>query len=414
MLQSNLDRPTHTLGRMTFPTVALVGLLSLLPHLSVASGSTSIGTDRQKISQIEQAVAAQGATVQNLVSHYDQISAQLAGIQSAIAQDHANLSVEHRAMIRASAGLRGLAVAAYVDQAAGSSPSLSSISNPSSGATFTAKQEYTEVANARLSQAITAYQVAQRATLATESHLLAKEALISQTLAQASSAKNAAQVALNSSDAALGKLSSNLQSLVTAANQARAAAAAAAQEKALAGQSSGTAQLTSVSSNVLVHPAAGSYVNPLRSVVALTPERIDMGVDFGGYGPIFAIGDGVVLSTYNGGWPGGTFISYRLTSGPDAGLVVYAAEDISPNVSVGQNVTANTVLGQMYEGPEGIETGWATSAADGVTEAAQYGEFYGGNTTAFGFNFSQLLSSLGAPGGVMQNNPPTGSLPAGW
>ena len=122
----------------------------------------------------------------------------------------------------------------------------------------------------------------------------------------------------------------------------------------------------------------------------------------------------MVLSTDNSGWPGGTFISYRLTDGPADGLVVYAAEDIDPVVSVGQVVTASTELGTMYEGPDGIETGWADPSGDGVTMARDYGQFSGANSTAFGANFSDLLAALGAPPGVMQNNPPTGTLPPNW
>jgi hypothetical protein len=121
-----------------------------------------------------------------------------------------------------------------------------------------------------------------------------------------------------------------------------------------------------------------------------------------------------VLNTVNAGWPGGTFIAYQLTDGPGKGLVVYAAEDIDPSVQVGQTVGPGTVIGQMYEGPTGIETGWADGSALGLTMAAEYGQFSGSNSTAFGFNFSQLLESVGAPGGILQNNPPTGGLPAGW
>ena len=154
-------------------------------------------------------------------------------------------------------------------------------------------------------------------------------------------------------------------------------------------------------------------MNPLASVNALSPERIDQGVDYSGFGPIVAIGRGVVLSTYNSGWPGGTYITYKLSTGPAAGDVVYAAEDIQPSVSVGQTVSAGTVLGTMYEGPDGIETGWA-SGGTGATMAMDAGQFSGSNSTAFGANFSQLLASLGAPPGVLQNNPPTGSLPNGW
>lgn len=153
------------------------------------------------------------------------------------------------------------------------------------------------------------------------------------------------------------------------------------------------------------------YSNPLRGITALTPERVDQGVDYSGSGPIYAMGNGVVLNTVNSGWPGGTFISYRLTSGSAAGLIVYAAESIFPSVSVGQSVTASTVLGTMYGG---IETGWAAPPGTGLTMARTYHQFSGANSTAFGANFSALLTSLGAPGGIMQNTPATGSLPSGW
>ncbi|MDA8356845.1 MAG: hypothetical protein M0Z95_11285 [Actinomycetota bacterium] len=46
--------------------------------------------------------------------------------------------------------------------------------------------------------------------------------------------------------------------------------------------------------------------------------------------------------------------------------------------------------------------------------ARDNGQFSGANSTAFGYNLSQLLVSVGAPGGVLQNNPPTGTLPSGW
>ncbi len=81
---------------------------------------------------------------------------------------------------------------------------------------------------------------------------------------------------------------------------------------------------------------------------------------------------------------------------------------------MGQSVSSATVLGTMYEGPEGIETGWADPSGDGESMANDAGQFSGANSTAFGANFSQLLASLGAPSGIVQNEPPTGSLPSGW
>jgi hypothetical protein len=158
----------------------------------------------------------------------------------------------------------------------------------------------------------------------------------------------------------------------------------------------------------------GSYDNPLRAIRGLTPERIDMGVDYSGYGPIYAVGDGVVLTTTVPGWPGGTMIVYQLTDGPANGLLVYAAEDIAPTVHVGDTVTANTVLGLMYLGPDGIETGWGDPNIVGNALAGDEHQFNGENTTAYGANFSEFLQSLGAPPGIPQNKPPTGKLPRNW
>jgi murein DD-endopeptidase MepM/ murein hydrolase activator NlpD len=159
--------------------------------------------------------------------------------------------------------------------------------------------------------------------------------------------------------------------------------------------------------------ALGGYGNPFRAVSGLTPERIDSGVDYAGVGPVYAVGDGVVLNVYSSGWPGGTFIAVQLSDGAARGLVVYTAEDLNPAVSVGSTVTANTVIGQMFGGPHGIETGWADGSAIPNAMARSAGQYHGGNSTAFGYNFSQFLQALGAPGGILQN-PPTGTLPPGW
>jgi hypothetical protein len=155
------------------------------------------------------------------------------------------------------------------------------------------------------------------------------------------------------------------------------------------------------------------YRDPLRSVSNLVPERVDMGVDYSGIGPLYAIGPGVITNVYNSGWPGGTFIGERLTAGPYAGKYVYAAEDIAPSVSVGQKVTANTVIGRLYGGPEGIELGFAAKPGTGTTMAAAAGQAASGpdpgaRPTAYGEAFNKFLQSLGAPAGIL-NGQPTGT-----
>jgi hypothetical protein len=147
---------------------------------------------------------------------------------------------------------------------------------------------------------------------------------------------------------------------------------------------------------------ASVYRNPLRAVSGLVMERVDQGVDFGGAGPVYALGDGVITNAIadSAGWPGGGWITYRLTDGPDTGLMVYVAEDVTPAVQVGQAVTSSTVIANMFNGGAGIETGWATSdgsTAESQTPAAGGINGNGPFPTIVGLNFEAVLESLGVP-----------------
>lgn len=139
-----------------------------------------------------------------------------------------------------------------------------------------------------------------------------------------------------------------------------------------------------------------AYSNPLRHIHALLPERIDMGVDYGGYGYIYPLGRGVIVNVYNGGWPSGVFICEKLVTGRLRGRYVYYSESITPRVYVGQHVTRWTRLGYMWGG---IEVGWAEPPPMiGNTMAMALGESY--FPTAEGRKFSWLLHHLGAPAGI--------------
>ena len=162
-----------------------------------------------------------------------------------------------------------------------------------------------------------------------------------------------------------------------------------------------------------------AYQNPLRAVSDLVLERIDMGVDFGGAGPVYALGDGVITNATGDstGWPGGGWITYQLTDGPDAGLVVYVAEDVKPTVEVGQKVTSSTVIANMFNGGDGIETGWATSDSSTAESQMAAAGGIGGNgpfPTIVGLSFEAVLESVGVPAAPNANEPGNGLLPAGY
>ena len=162
---------------------------------------------------------------------------------------------------------------------------------------------------------------------------------------------------------------------------------------------------------------SSGYLNPLRGVSGLVPERIDQGVDFFGSGPVYAIGDAVIINTMSEGWPGGGWITYQLTDGPDAGLMVYVAEDVTPDVQVGQHVTSSTVIGNMFAGSVGIETGWADpSGVEAESVFPQAGGIgpSGPFPTRVGVSFDVLLQSLGVPAAPNSGQPGFGALPPNY
>jgi len=204
-----------------------------------------------------------------------------------------------------------------------------------------------------------------------------------------------------------------------AAQQAAAKRAAAARAAAARAAAQRAAAKRAAAQRAKANPTAAAYRNPLRSVSGLIPERVDQGVDFGGAGPVYALGDAVITNAMadNAGWPGGGWITYQLTNGPDKGLTVYLAEDVTPTVQAGQTVTSSTVIANMFNGGAGIETGWATS--DGSTAESQTPEAGGINgngpfPTVVGLNFEAVLESLGVPQAPNATEPGSGLLPSGY
>jgi murein DD-endopeptidase MepM/ murein hydrolase activator NlpD len=402
---THLRGRTVRMARVAGGLALAVAALATLTTATSSRASADVKSDQAQVAQLGAQIAQDGATIQRLVVSYDQATAHEAVVEAQLDAAKAHLVADRKAQQQATGVLRQLAITNYMS---GASDDLTvSLFNASNITDLAASQQYSQVASGRLDSAIAAVEVDAQRTEAAEAQLTTAQTQAQQSVAQLAGAQQAAQAALTRDDTLLGQAKGNLAAAVAAAAEQRAAAEEKEEEEMAAAAAAHPVSITFT-------PSPGAYANPLRAINALNPERVDQGVDYSGYGPIFAIGDGTILSTVNAGWPGGTFIAYRLSNGPAGGLTVYAAEDIDPLVSVGQTVTAATVIGTMYEGPDGIETGWADPSGDGVSMANDAGQFSGANSTAFGANFSQLLAALGAPPGVMQNEPATGVLPANW
>lgn len=155
------------------------------------------------------------------------------------------------------------------------------------------------------------------------------------------------------------------------------------------------------------------FVNPIGP--GLHPGRVDMGVDYTGSGPLYALGSGVVTSTTNSGWPGGKFVAIKL----DSGQYVYYAENIIPHVSVGQRVSAGQLVATAVGTYPFVEVGWAAPPGTGDTMATQSRQSALGASqgdpgkypTGYGVSMSNLIKSLGGPGGIV-SGPVQGSAPS--
>lgn len=171
-----------------------------------------------------------------------------------------------------------------------------------------------------------------------------------------------------------------------------------------------------------------AYVNPLRDLAELQAQRIDMGVDYAGSGPILAIGRAKVISA--GYYPGpescygrtcapppGGWVAYQLLQGPFKGKYVYQVENITPTVKTGQIVKHGQQVALLHLGSPNLEIGWAAgrevetlAIADGHQCPC---DDPGGWSTIEGRNFDSLLVWLGAPSGYLQETPHQ-SMPHGW
>jgi hypothetical protein len=166
--------------------------------------------------------------------------------------------------------------------------------------------------------------------------------------------------------------------------------------------SDGTVSVCAGKNCLPTSPVNQRYCDPFRAVKDLVPERIDQGVDYACSGPIYAMGPGVIdlfRNRNDSGWPGGTFMSYKLTAGPASGKTIYLAEniDLDTSLKAGSFVFNGTILGTQVNASPESEIGWGVPGAGYTAEHSCYTE---GCDTALGDNFNELLVAIGGVSGV--------------
>lgn len=154
---------------------------------------------------------------------------------------------------------------------------------------------------------------------------------------------------------------------------------------------SGSGIAGAVSGGVSAVNSAIGGANPIGK--GLTSGRIDQGKDWGGSGPVYAIGSGVVLTANKwNGWPGTGGLVYKITEGPLAGKLIYLEEDVKVMVKAGQRITAGQHIAQATGGGSGIEMGFANKSGTGPLDP--YAGRPDGTPTGGGKSFAQLVDSL--------------------
>ncbi len=176
-------------------------------------------------------------------------------------------------------------------------------------------------------------------------------------------------------------------------------------DNSCAGASTSTTDTSSIS----------AYKNPFRDIPNLAGNRIDEGVDYGGSGPVHAIGSGHIVNINSGDWLTGVFIVYQLDDGPAKDKYVYVAENCTPKVSSTDKWTgSDKIICDMVDASPHIETGWAQSPSNG-TIAMAYSVYKEGYVTAFGVNFSELMKCLGDTTSHSRDTTTVyGTLPSDW
>ncbi|MDE1834396.1 MAG: hypothetical protein KGH64_03605 [Candidatus Micrarchaeota archaeon] len=152
--------------------------------------------------------------------------------------------------------------------------------------------------------------------------------------------------------------------------------------------------------------SSGSGAYPVGS--GCTVERTDMGKDWSGSCPLYAIASGTVHFVFNYGPGGGCdcandwygeffYITFDspITTPTGTYYDAYYAEDVSPSVTDGENVTAGQQIGTAVGGPDGMELGWTTPSEAPSAHTLANSEGYGGtDCTPAGDQYVTYINTL--------------------
>ena len=112
--------------------------------------------------------------------------------------------------------------------------------------------------------------------------------------------------------------------------------------------------------------------------------------------PILAPNDGKVVAVVPGWYQNQPYVAVKLTAGPNAGKVMYVAEQISGVPPVGTTIRKGQPITRYASSGTGIEIGWANPSNPTQTLAQGQGNTGGpghSNSPA-GSNFRSYLGSL--------------------
>lgn len=160
---------------------------------------------------------------------------------------------------------------------------------------------------------------------------------------------------------------------------------------------SGSSSDAAASSGASVAAPSGA-ANPFALASGFKLGRTDMGVDASmspGSAIVAPLPSKVVRIDPNwySGQPG---VFFQVTDGPYKGKFWYLAEQIAPNVKLGDTVKAGQQVATYAQHGTGIEIGWAADAANTLAQATTgYTE---GQVTHAGQDFMSFLHSLGVGG----------------